>query len=188
MNNTKKAIFDSAIKIFSMNGYDGATMEDISQNAGVAKGTLYYHFKSKEEIFNFIIHEGLQSIINRTMQIIDGEEGAKNKLLAYCKSQLNLVNEYKDFLKVVLGQLCGENSRNIELRNAIMEYTRDVELYVKQGIENNLIKKDNPLVLSCSILGAVCSFAMYNLIFKDKDKDVQDMDKIIGYLMEGINL
>ncbi len=40
--------FKSAIKIFSESGYRGATMDDIAANAGLVKGTLYYHFKSKE--------------------------------------------------------------------------------------------------------------------------------------------
>ena len=50
MNKTKNLIFESAIKIFSESGYRGATMDDIAANASLAKGTLYYHFKSKEEI------------------------------------------------------------------------------------------------------------------------------------------
>lgn len=57
MNKTKNLIFKSAIKIFSESGYRGATMDDIAANAGLVKGTLYYHFKSKEEIFNFIVEE-----------------------------------------------------------------------------------------------------------------------------------
>ena len=54
MNNTKKLIFEAAIKVFSECGYNGAIMDDIASRAGVAKGTLYYHFASKEEIFKFV--------------------------------------------------------------------------------------------------------------------------------------
>ena len=63
MNRTKRLIFDSAIRIFSDCGYRGATMDDIASNAGLAKGTLYYHFTSKEEIFNFIVEEGIQKLV-----------------------------------------------------------------------------------------------------------------------------
>ena len=51
MNKTKRAIFESAIKVFSKSGYTGATMDEVVAKAGVAKGSLYYHFKSKEELF-----------------------------------------------------------------------------------------------------------------------------------------
>ena len=40
MNKTKKAIFNAAIKVFSIEGYDSATVDEIASEAGVAKGTL----------------------------------------------------------------------------------------------------------------------------------------------------
>ena len=69
MNKTKSLIFESAIKTFSESGYRGATMDDIASNAGLAKGTLYYNFASKEEIFNFIVEEGLQILQNQVIEI-----------------------------------------------------------------------------------------------------------------------
>ena len=62
MNKTKRAIFESAIQVFSNCGYSGATMDEVVARAGVAKGSLYYHFKSKEELFIFIIKEGMNLI------------------------------------------------------------------------------------------------------------------------------
>ena len=56
MNKTKEAIYNASIDIFSRCGYTGASMDDIAVSAGVAKGTLYYHFKSKEELFLSLIH------------------------------------------------------------------------------------------------------------------------------------
>ncbi|MPM64998.1 hypothetical protein SDC9_111890 [bioreactor metagenome] len=45
MNKTKMTIFEAAIKTFSNSGYNGTTMDQVAEAAGVAKGTLYYHFK-----------------------------------------------------------------------------------------------------------------------------------------------
>jgi TetR/AcrR family transcriptional regulator len=188
VNNTKKAIFDSAIKIFSLNGYDGATMDDISQNAGVAKGTLYYHFKSKEEIFNFIIKEGLQSIKERTEELISKEEDDVSKLLTFCRIQLNLVNEYKDFFKVIMSQLWGGHSRHLELRNAILEYSKDVDGYVKQAMDKGIIKQDNISMLSCSVLGLVCSIAIHKLIRSEEMEEEEEISKMLEYLLEGIKI
>jgi AcrR family transcriptional regulator len=192
LNNTKKAIFDSAIKIFSINGFNGATMDDIAQNAGVAKGTLYYHFKSKDEIFNFIIEEGMQTLKKQTFGQIEKEEDPVNKLRIFCKTQLNLVNEYKDFLKVVMSQLWGDNLRQLELRNAIFAYAKELEGYVKQAIESKLIKNDDTFLLSCSLLGSVCSLAIHDLIKNDKvlnsnlGNNENDTEKLLEYLLDGI--
>jgi AcrR family transcriptional regulator len=195
LNNTKRAIFDSAIKIFSINGYNGATMDDIAQNAGVAKGTLYYHFKSKEEIFNFIIEEGMKTIKQQTFGQIEKEEDPVNKLRIFCKTQLNLVNEYKDFLKVIMSQLWGDNLRQLELRNAIFEYAKELEGYVKQAIKSELIKDDDTFLLSCSLLGSVCSLAIHDMINSDKvlkgnanKNNDKDTEKLLEYLLDGIGV
>ena len=64
MNKTKRKIFDTSLKLFSEKGFDATSIEEITAIVGVAKGTLYYHFKSKEEIFEFLVDEGVKLIIN----------------------------------------------------------------------------------------------------------------------------
>lgn len=51
MNKTKRKIFETSMKLFAEKGYDATSIEEITATVGVAKGTLYYHFSSKEEIF-----------------------------------------------------------------------------------------------------------------------------------------
>ena len=53
MNKTKRKIFETSMKLFAEKGYDATSIEEITATVGVAKGTLYYHFSSKEEIFKF---------------------------------------------------------------------------------------------------------------------------------------
>lgn len=97
MNKTKNLIFKSAIKIFSESGYRGATMDDIAANAGLVKGTLYYHFKSKEEIFNFIVEEGLQILQNQVIEVQNINIGPIEKLIKICRIQLTFLYGYTDF-------------------------------------------------------------------------------------------
>ena len=202
MNSTKKAIFDSAIKIFSAKGYNEAIMDEIAQNAGVAKGTLYYHFKSKEEIFSFIISEGLKTMKEDTIKQIEKEDNDVNRLRVFCLTQLNLANEHKDFIKVVISQLWGENARHLELRKEMWEYAKGIEIYVKMAIDKKLIKDDNTYLLSCSILGTVFSLAVHEIIKKDKHaryengvvadgfrtEHTYDIEKVMENLLNGIGV
>ena len=64
MNKTKRKIFETSMKLFAEKGYDATSIEEITANVGVAKGTLYYHFSSKEEIFQFLIEEGVKLLKN----------------------------------------------------------------------------------------------------------------------------
>jgi len=182
MNKTKMSIFESAIKVFSINGYDGATMDDMAQEAGVAKGTLYYHFKSKEEIFRYIITEGMELIKEQLETAAEREKDSLSKLKAICKLQLNLVYEKKDFFKVVMSQLWGQEIRQLELRDIIQKYIFNLEKYIKEAIDDGLIKNGEPYFMAYTFFGALCSAAVYELINKDKN----NIDDISESLMQNI--
>ena len=64
MNKTKRKIFETSMQLFAQKGYDATSVEEITATVGVAKGTLYYHFSSKEEIFQFLIEEGVKLLKN----------------------------------------------------------------------------------------------------------------------------
>ena len=64
MKKTKRKIFETSMRLFSEKGYEATSIEEITATVGVAKGTLYYHFSSKEELFNFLIGEGVKLLQN----------------------------------------------------------------------------------------------------------------------------
>lgn len=183
MNNTKKSIFDSAIKVFSEKGYSRATMDDIALNAGVAKGTLYYHFKSKEEIFNYIISDGMKFITEEIEKAASKETMYLAKLKVLCKVELNLVYEKRDFFKVILSQLWGKEVRQLELRDAVSEYVSYIENYIKKAIEEGSIRKGKTSLMAYNFFGTLCSAAAYELINEER----AGTDEIIEYIFNGIS-
>lgn len=59
---TTEAMVDSAEQVMVRNGYDRATMQEIATTAGCATGTLYLHFKNKEELFEAILAKHAQGM------------------------------------------------------------------------------------------------------------------------------
>jgi AcrR family transcriptional regulator len=62
-------IIDVAIEIFGSKGLDVATVDEIAQAAGIAKGTIYLYFKSKDEIFDAILAE--RSLMPQMVDLIE---------------------------------------------------------------------------------------------------------------------
>ena len=127
MNRTKKAIFEAAINVFATSGYNGSTVDEIASKANVAKGTLYYNFKSKEEIFNFVISKGLEIWHEKLTDIETLEDEPIEKLKKLFKMQFELLYENRAFFKMVMSQLWGKETRQDELRNKITEYIEGIE-------------------------------------------------------------
>lgn len=188
MNRTKKNIIEAAIKVFSSDGYKGATMDEIASKAGVAKGTLYYNFNSKEQIFNYIIDLGMNHLTQQIADTIHSNLSAAIKLKDICRIQLTYFYENKDFVKVLFSQIWGSEQRQVLLRDAIKRYVDSIEMIIKEGIENNEIKAQDPSVLAHLFFGSITSTAMYDLINSDKNVDLDIIiNTTLEFSLRGIN-
>lgn len=71
---TKERILAAALKIFGEKGYHPATMAEIAEEANVGKGTLYWYFSSKEELFSGIIEQMIQTINLELRSVLEANE------------------------------------------------------------------------------------------------------------------
>jgi len=186
MNKTKKAIFEAAIKAFSLSGYNGTTMDEVAESAGVAKGTLYYHFKSKEEIFNFIIGEGLGIMVDELKEEIKNAIDPLEKLRLLCKAQLSILYRNKDFFKVLMSQLWGQEIRQIELRNKLEGYIGEIKAFFQEAMDSNIIRKGNASFMAYAFFGTLCSAAVYEVINIDNIDLDSVVDELIEYSLRGL--
>lgn len=65
----KKEILDAAARLFMEKGFDHTSANDILTAVGIAKGTLYYHFKSKEDIMDALIERQMTQILSEAQRI-----------------------------------------------------------------------------------------------------------------------
>src|ERR671924_205121 len=70
----KEKIMQSAMENFAQNGFDRTRMEDIATAAGLAKGTLYLYFKSKEDLFYAICEHNLEELRNQLSRLFNSKE------------------------------------------------------------------------------------------------------------------
>ena len=172
MNRTKKAIFEAAINVFATSGYNGSTVDEIASKANVAKGTLYYNFKSKEEIFNFVISKGLEIWHEKLTNIENLEDEPIEKL--------------KKLFKMVMSQLWGKETRQYELRNKITEYIEGIERILKEAISKKQIRECDISLLAHSLFGSLISTSLYELS-RDKEFNVNKViDEITINILDGI--
>ncbi|MEN6474875.1 MAG: TetR/AcrR family transcriptional regulator [Syntrophaceae bacterium] len=71
LDEKRKKIYQAALKVFSEDGFHQATMNKIATQSGVAKGTVYEYFKSKEELLDQLLEERYEEIVERISAICD---------------------------------------------------------------------------------------------------------------------
>ena len=73
----KDRILDGALEVFKEKGLEGATMDEIANSSGFGKATLYYYFKSKEDVLSEILNDGWIKILESLEPIIGSQESPR---------------------------------------------------------------------------------------------------------------
>jgi len=172
MNKTKRKIFNTAIKLFSEKGYDNASVEDITAIAGVAKGSLYYHFAKKEDIFDMMLSEGLKLLRNSIEIKTRACKTNMEKIEAIILIEVKIMVQYEDFLNVVLSQMYGKEEKNQKCMKAVFEYIEIIEDIIRAGIEQGEFYESDVEATASAIFGVTSSSLVYRLK-KNREVDIE---------------
>ena len=188
MNKTKRKIFETSMKLFAEKGYDATSIEEITTTVGVAKGTLYYHFSSKEEIFNFLIEEGMKLLQNSIDIKTAKFTNYIDKIKAIVLIQIKIVEKYEDLITILLSKFWGNEARNQKCQKHIFEYIGKIEAIVREGMEAGQIKKGNTQAIASEIYGLICS----SLVYKTRSEEEIDIMKLFkefeNTIIEGLRV
>ena len=148
MNKTKRKIFETSMDLFAKKGYEATSIEEITSVVGVAKGTLYYHFSTKEEIFYFLVEEGMKLLKNSIDIKTSNLENSIDKLKAIILIQIKATKKYENFISILLSQIWGQEQKNKVCREYVFEYINMIEDIIKEGMEKGELAKGDSSVIA----------------------------------------
>lgn len=186
MYEKRLAILKAASKVFSERGYRGASMDEIALEAGIVKGTLYYNFKNKEELFDQIVEYGINELKSKIEEVNKLDMNARLKLRKCIKVQLEYVYKNKEFFKVILSQIWGEDNRQKKLRSLVKEYIDDIKLIIEEAIEQKIIADTDSLMLAHAFFATIASTALYDVIEGNTKTSYVAIDNILKFTLKGM--
>ena len=96
----RRRILQAAVKVFARRGYFGARVSEIARKAGVADGTIYLYFRSKEDILVSLFDEVMAEHLDRSRRELRRIDGAPARLRAVAEHHLRLFGENRDLAVV----------------------------------------------------------------------------------------
>jgi AcrR family transcriptional regulator len=143
----RKEILDAAKEFFQTKGYERTAVSDIVKKVGVAQGTIYYYFQSKDEIADAVIDRDLQENVAALRLIRDAPGFAVVDKLERVRMLLAQGNDRMDEIEYL------HEDRNAMLHQKalvrmIREYSPLVASIVEQGNREGVFNVDNPLVIT----------------------------------------
>ena len=134
----KNEILDVAERLFCAKGFDNASTNDILKEIGIARGTLYYHFKSKEDILDAMIERLTNQMVAKASDIALDESIPVLERLTRTMMSLNVDNELGDMIMEQVHRpqnaLMHQKVENMLLGRVNKLITKIAEDGIKQGI------------------------------------------------------
>jgi len=98
----RQSILEAARTVFARKGYDASGVEDIAEQAGIGKGTLYLYFPSKEQIYLAALLEEARKLNADSRDAMAGAETWQGKLRAFVETRLRYFDEHQDFMRIYM--------------------------------------------------------------------------------------
>lgn len=183
----KNSIIQAARTVFSKYGFKKTTMDDIARAAGKGKSSLYYYFKSKEEVFEIILEYEVNILRDELMKAINTSESPTQKLRTYVLKRMemfhNLVNFYDSFRQEYF-----ENYGFIErIRKSYDDEEKTIiSKIIQEGVDNHIFNVKNVNLTAMAIIMAMKGFEFPWATVDNNDKIVNDIDNLLEILFNGL--
>lgn len=187
----REAILDATDNLLARYGYKKMTIDDLAQEVGIGKGSIYLHFSSKEEIvlshIDRIIERLQGELKNIAAKKISPEEKLKRMILARVLVRFDSVQHYTQSLNDLLSAL-----RAKLLARRKTHFSEEAKLLasvIDEGQKENFFSEGNALELAETFLLATNSLLPYSLSVKELGErhDIEKKTKrLANLLVKGI--
>ena len=181
----RERILKAALKLFNTYGFDNTPTAKISKEAGVAIGTLFNYFNTKEDLINSLYLSCKDSVVARVAQGIEQEKTFRSKLkkiyINYIGWSIDNTDEFLFFQQFCNSPYIREITRKEGLSklNGIMEL-------LTEGIKNEIIKDVNTAYINTVIIGIMTSSAHFFIINPHLIKDEEFLETSFRFLWDSI--
>lgn len=140
----KRLIVESATKFFSKFGFYKTTMDEIAKHIHKAKGVLYYYFKNKEELFNEVLKEELNTVKLELQKIVNDKSDSLVMLKTFILSHLKLLNKSVNYHETLKADFFEKYHFVKDVRDNFNEFERtQLAFILKKGVDEGYLAVNN---------------------------------------------
>jgi AcrR family transcriptional regulator len=184
---TSRHIQESVIRAVERVGVQGLTMDRIAEEAGIAKGTIYLHFRTKNELVRATFDACLAPLTDELIGILNSDLPPDERLRLFTQQHLAYFEDRQDLFRVLLYERSRVQIRTDRRRSSL--YRKLVEKtagVIESGVKSGLFRRVDPVKLAGMIVDANISVISHRVLEGRPDSAQEDADFLSGVLMNGI--
>lgn len=183
-------LLEAARTVFAKKGFHGATVDEIAAAAGVAKGTVYLYYRSKQDVYWGALEHGITELHNQIRTRLAQEETPEKKVREFIAIKVHYFEANREFFRIYFSELGSGFSHPAQMpRNFEEIYLQQASLLeaaIRQGIEHGEIREIRADTAAVAISDLIRGIIVQRLLGWSK-KDVEsDINFVFDLVWRGI--
>jgi len=153
---TRSRILEAAVQVFASKGYHDTKVDDIVNQSQTSKGSFYFYFPSKQDIFMALVDTFANLLESRLRERLSAEESGTGRVDAALRVCLETFGQYRSLAKIALVQATGLGAAFEEKRQAVNQrFIAIVRENLDSAVADGSIPPLDTEVAACAWVGAL---------------------------------
>ncbi|AHB14045.1 TetR/AcrR family transcriptional regulator [Dehalococcoides mccartyi] len=180
-------ILDAALRIFAEQGYQGATISQISEAAGTSLGLLYHYFPNKKALMESVIAENSFLPLLKRILGKPGDQNIQTVLTELCTGFYRLLEEKKELVVVFLREGTSNQTVRQVWFGMLAQGALSIKKFLDQYVERGVLKTHATDVSARSLMSAIVMLYLTNEAFGDGfAKPAEFITQMVANQLNGI--
>ena len=161
----RKQIFDAASRVFAAKGFHSATVQEVADEAGLGKGTIYEYVRSKKELLFLVVEVGENLFYNTLKDAIDKSQPPDKQLETLLRVSLRFFDAHKEGMRTLIPEVEGHPAK--DLARLIASHKKTTEIYrdiIDEGVKSGLFNPVHSFALSKLLFMSCCYWDKLDIV------------------------
>ncbi|THA26858.1 TetR/AcrR family transcriptional regulator [Streptomyces sp. RKND-216] len=187
---TRQKLYEAAVTLIAEQGFSATTVDEIAERAGVAKGTVYYNFTSKTELFEGLMRHGVELLRDDLRRAADeaatGGGGRVDALDAMIRAGLVFIDRYPAFTQLYVAELWRTNRAWRDTLTVVRrEVVEVVEQVLRDGVADGELSGDVDVPLTAAALVGMVLVAALDWQAFQPERSLDEVHGALSLLVQG---
>ena len=187
-----QSIQGATMRVIARKGMAAATMQEIAEEAGVAKGTIYLYFRDRDELVEKTFESAMAQLGLEMDEALDRDIPFEEKIRAVVAGQLAFFSENREFFRLFLSMRLPEGSPDRQRRQQAScqpRYRMRIDRFagvLSEAMARGEIRQADPHRTAVFIMEGSTAILTERLTEDAPPPDTADVDLIVGMILDGV--
>ena len=181
-----QAIRDAAMRVVSRKGYDHVTVQDIADEAHIAKGTVYLYFKSREDIFEQTISFSFEDLRERIGAAIARGGNFADCVERVVETQLDFFEQREEFFRLYLAMAEPLGARRLRKHACYQTFIAQLASMVEAAAARGEVRDEPPERIAIALASVIRDIGLQRLTEKTKRPLAEDVQFARDFICRGV--